>query len=178
MATQAGQTCIRCGQSYAPAQMEMTEDGPRCFRCSQAAAIAQHHANSAEQLESHNRTVTVMSGFQFWHLEFRCTHCSEKLAGAPGPFSVSLPPATIACQKCGRAFTPTFWHRARWMSSLILKVAFLVVVGVRHGALRDALPNGAAAIAGDLLLSFGIALGVAIVLAIPAALVTGSKPPA
>jgi hypothetical protein len=158
--------------------MAMTEAGPRCFRCSQATAIAQHHANAAAQLEGHDRTVIATGGFELWHLEFRCTHCNEKLAGAPGLFSVSLPPASLACQKCGRTFVPTFWHRARWMSSLILKVVFLVVVGVRHEALREAIARGGVAIAGDLLLSFGIALGAAIVLAIPAALVTGRKPTA
>jgi hypothetical protein len=176
MAGAGSETCVRCGQAHGSAQMEITADGPRCFRCSQAAAIDQHNANTAAQLESHNRTVAAMSGGQFWSLEFHCAQCNTELDGAPGLFSVSLPPPTIACPKCGRAFVVTFWHRARWLSSVILKVAFLVVLAVRHQALRDALPK-AVDVAVQLLLSFGISLGIAILLTIPVVLVLGRRPP-
>jgi DNA-directed RNA polymerase subunit RPC12/RpoP len=157
--------------------MEITADGARCFRCSQAAAIDQHNANSAAQLEGHNRTVVAMSGWQFWNVEFHCAQCNTELDGAPGLFSLSLPPPTIACPKCGRAFVLTFWHRARWLSSVILRVGFLVVLAIRHQALRDALPR-AVDVAVQLLLSFGIALGIAVVLTLPAVLLMRRRPPA
>jgi len=50
MASAPGERCVRCGQAYGPAQMEITADGYRCFRCSQAAAIDQHNANIAAQV--------------------------------------------------------------------------------------------------------------------------------
>jgi hypothetical protein len=158
--------------------MEMTADGPRCFRCSQAAAIAQHHANSAAQLESHNRSVIAMGGFRFWELELRCTQCAAEIDGGPALFSLSLPPSHIACAKCGKLFALTFWHSARWMSSVILKIAFLVTLAARNGALRDAISQGATSVIVQVLLSFGIALGASIVLTIPAVLITRRKPPA
>ena len=178
MANPSTETCVRCGQPYASAQMEITADGYRCFRCSQAAAIDQHNANIAAQLESHNRGVIVMGGFKFWNLEFHCTHCNAELAGAPGLFSVSLPPAEIACQKCGRAFTLTFWYRARWLYSVVAKLAFIVIVALRYKPLRDAIPKGGVEIAGQLLFDFAGALILAMVLTIPVVLLTGRKKPA
>ena len=171
------QTCVRCGQGYSSAQMEITEDGPRCFRCSQAAAIDQHHANSAAQLESHNRAVIMMGGFKFWSLEFHCTGCDAEVDGSPGPFGIALPPETIACEKCGRAFVLSFWHRARWLYSVIAKLAFLVVLAVRWRDVRDAMPRGWAVVVAEVALSFGIAMGVAIVLTIPVVLATRRKKP-
>jgi len=178
MANPGTENCVRCGQPYPSAQMEITADGYRCFRCSQAAAIDQHNANIAAQLESHNRSVLVMGGFKFWNLEFHCTHCNAELPGAPGVFSFSLPPAAIACAKCGRGFTLTFWHRARWLYSVVAKLAFVVVVALRYQALRDAIPKGGVEIAGQLLFDFAAALILATVLTIPIVLLTGRKKPA
>jgi hypothetical protein len=156
--------------------MEITEDGPRCFRCSQAAAIAQHEHNRAEAIRSHNKTVIAMGGFKFWNLEFRCTECNTRLQGAPGIFSISPPPSQIRCEKCGAAYSLDFWQRARWWSSSMLKSGFPIVVAIRYQSLRAAISTGSGGeIAATLLLSFGIALGAAIVLAIPAALATGAR---
>ena len=170
---------MRCGQPYPSAQMEITADGPRCFRCSQAAAIDQANANIAAQLESHNRSVIMMGGFKFWNLEFHCTHCNTEIPGAPGLFSVSLPPASLACAKCGRNFTLTFWHRARWLYSVVAKLAFVVVVALRYQPLRDAISKGGGVeIAGQVLFDFAGALILAMVLTIPVVLLTGRKKPA
>jgi hypothetical protein len=158
--------------------MEITADGYRCFRCSQAAAIDQHHANVKEQLASHNRSVIAMGGFRFWNLEFHCTHCNEEIDGSPRLFSVKLPPARIACGKCGQEFGVTFWHGARWIYSVVAKLAFLAVVAIRYADLRAAIPKGAADILAQVAMSFGIALAIATVLTIPVALVTGRKKPA
>ena len=61
---------------------------------------------------------------------------------------------------------------------MVAKLAFVVVVALRYQALRDAIPRGGVDIAGQLLFDFGAALILAMVLTIPAVLLTGRKKPA
>jgi recombinational DNA repair protein (RecF pathway) len=172
------QTCTKCGQTFSPAQMEMTENGLRCFRCSQTAAIAQHERNRAEAIRSHNKTVVAFNIFRFWELEFHCSECNTELDDGQAFFSISRPPARIVCEKCGATYAPSFWNRARWCWGSILKLGFPIVVAIRYQSLKAAIATGSSEVLFQLFISYVIAFGAAVVLAIPAAFATGGKQPA
>jgi DNA-directed RNA polymerase subunit RPC12/RpoP len=169
-------TCSTCGRTFPSTALDLTADGARCFTCGQAAAVAQFHVDRAAAIASHNRSVLVGSGFQFWRIQFACTACSTPIESAPPLLGLASPPVEIACEKCGTKFAVTRVFRAAWFTSLYGKLLFPI------GLLSQRVPLGAAIAAHDgagiasvVLLAFGATFIASVLLAVPAAVFTARR---
>jgi DNA-directed RNA polymerase subunit RPC12/RpoP len=166
-------TCAICGRTFPSRELDLTADGIRCFTCGQAAAVKQFHVDRAAAIESHNRSVLVGSGFQFWRIRFQCTECNTRIESAPPLLGFGSPPVEIACPKCGRTFAATGVFRAAWFASLWGKLLFPIALLTQRGPLAAAIhARDGVGIASVVALAFASAFFASVLLAVPAAFLT------